>query len=415
MANVLGTLFQDIADAIRTKTGGTGTMAPADFPGEILSITGGSAEGRTTVWAEQEVAIDPGDGFGGGPATAALVVGNTYTVTWDGVEYECIADVVVTDASNGFGYPYIGNPALAAEVGAVGDDNGLPFVILYGPRHITGGEFNAIVVYANDTNNHTVGIYTEAVAVKPLWAEQTCDGFVLDSSMGAYMYTVNPSPVDLTVGETYVVKWDGAYYTCVVQDMSAMGEGAVGMGNLVPVGGTGNYEGFIVGCMQGMLFLAAFDNAAAHDVGLYQKQSSGSDEWIFAGGSFFPTAVTHTVEHNLGVVPDIVYVYVQGTGNPSGSLTQVMSAILISEKMFGNATATNGAEISYGAGTFYNTAYNNVVSVGSYVGLENSVASNSGELRGIYDVTETTFTVGGSNQRLSTDFGYSWYAFAKKS
>ena len=42
MANVLGTLFQDIADAIRTKTGGTDTMAPANFPAEILAITTGS-------------------------------------------------------------------------------------------------------------------------------------------------------------------------------------------------------------------------------------------------------------------------------------------------------------------------------------------------------------------------------------
>ena len=47
MANVLGELFQDIADAIREKTGGTETMSPADFPAEIGAITtgGGSVEG----------------------------------------------------------------------------------------------------------------------------------------------------------------------------------------------------------------------------------------------------------------------------------------------------------------------------------------------------------------------------------
>lgn len=38
MANVLGELFQDIADAIRTKTGGTETMKPASFPDQIMSI-----------------------------------------------------------------------------------------------------------------------------------------------------------------------------------------------------------------------------------------------------------------------------------------------------------------------------------------------------------------------------------------
>lgn len=36
--NVLGSLFQDIADAIRSKTGGTDKMAPNDFPDEIASI-----------------------------------------------------------------------------------------------------------------------------------------------------------------------------------------------------------------------------------------------------------------------------------------------------------------------------------------------------------------------------------------
>lgn len=42
MANVLGTLFQDIANAIRNKTGTTAKMAPNDFPTHINSIVVGS-------------------------------------------------------------------------------------------------------------------------------------------------------------------------------------------------------------------------------------------------------------------------------------------------------------------------------------------------------------------------------------
>lgn len=42
MANVLGELFQDIADAIRGKTGETGTMKPIDFPSAIQGIEAGS-------------------------------------------------------------------------------------------------------------------------------------------------------------------------------------------------------------------------------------------------------------------------------------------------------------------------------------------------------------------------------------
>ena len=47
MANVLGELFQSIADAIRGKTGETGTMKPIDFPSAIASIvTGGGGGGE---------------------------------------------------------------------------------------------------------------------------------------------------------------------------------------------------------------------------------------------------------------------------------------------------------------------------------------------------------------------------------
>lgn len=44
MANVLGTLFQNIANAIREKTGDTGTMKPAEFPEKIATISAGSGD-----------------------------------------------------------------------------------------------------------------------------------------------------------------------------------------------------------------------------------------------------------------------------------------------------------------------------------------------------------------------------------
>ena len=43
--NVLGALFQSIADAIRNKTGDTGKIVPADFPNEINSIVVGTSVG----------------------------------------------------------------------------------------------------------------------------------------------------------------------------------------------------------------------------------------------------------------------------------------------------------------------------------------------------------------------------------
>jgi hypothetical protein len=45
MANVLGELFQNIADAIRSKTGSTDTLKPNQFPEAIEGITGGGGGG----------------------------------------------------------------------------------------------------------------------------------------------------------------------------------------------------------------------------------------------------------------------------------------------------------------------------------------------------------------------------------
>jgi len=41
--SVLNDLFQDIADSIRTKTGGSDKLTPAQFPGEIAGISGGTS------------------------------------------------------------------------------------------------------------------------------------------------------------------------------------------------------------------------------------------------------------------------------------------------------------------------------------------------------------------------------------
>ena len=70
MSNVLGTLFQDIADAIRAKTGDTDTMKPAEFPAEIASIvTGGIASGAF------KYKSNTFNGYSGQPAVRNIVHG----------------------------------------------------------------------------------------------------------------------------------------------------------------------------------------------------------------------------------------------------------------------------------------------------------------------------------------------------
>ena len=67
MSNVLGTLFGDIAEAIRGKTGETGTMKPAEFPDKIAGISvggsgsaGGSVDGSGWLVASGQIDSDTG-------------------------------------------------------------------------------------------------------------------------------------------------------------------------------------------------------------------------------------------------------------------------------------------------------------------------------------------------------------------
>lgn len=113
MANVLSTLFQDIANAIRSKNGDTDKMKPIDFPEAILSIEGGGGgipdgyikpEGTLQItengivdvstYANAEVNVSTGGGGGGSgelvplkvtkngmyyPPTGNVEIGGTYT------------------------------------------------------------------------------------------------------------------------------------------------------------------------------------------------------------------------------------------------------------------------------------------------------------------------------------------------
>ena len=110
MANVLGTLFQDIADAIREKTGESGSMKPADFPAEILSIVTGAVgeEGDSPSTGESSGTVSG--------ATSKLMrykSGNFYPSSGRaiiqhglGVEPDMI---LVTNAKCGYGYGVIIN------------------------------------------------------------------------------------------------------------------------------------------------------------------------------------------------------------------------------------------------------------------------------------------------------------------
>ena len=113
--------------------------------------------GTITLMAEQEVAFTPGptDAYVG-RLTNALEIsgGQTYTVNWDGTEYECVC-VVAHSMS------MLGNLSFIGE----GDDTGEPFI--YTENESLGGSFGALDTSAS----HTVSVKTVEEVITPMAEE----------------------------------------------------------------------------------------------------------------------------------------------------------------------------------------------------------------------------------------------------
>jgi len=161
MANVLGTLFGNIANAIREKTGETGTMKPAEFPDKIKEIeVGGGGAQFTEYLAETTFTNAYQEGVGAfaylveiEAAVAEAWFANTkpVTVVYDGEEFSC-APQVLTEVDGSVG---VGN--LAAFGGTA---NGEPFgVAIIG---LDGGYCFLIGSTVDTTETeHTIRIYQE--------------------------------------------------------------------------------------------------------------------------------------------------------------------------------------------------------------------------------------------------------------
>lgn len=195
-----------------------------------------------------------------------------------------------------------------------------------------------------------------------LFEEKPCNGFSLDSTYGVYTVNVG-SAYTLVVGESYIVEWDGETYNCVAQDLSFLAAGVVGLGNFADFGGTGNGEpfGFLysaTGCT-----ICALDTATAHDVGLYQKQSSGggSVEGIvyvtFMNGdvelcktacmkgdcSIDPVECAKIAVPTKEPTVDTVYTYAGGWALTEGGEADVMALVDVSEDRVVYAVYTESA------------------------------------------------------------------------
>ena len=111
----------------------------------------------TTLMEEQALEFTLSDGFYMAPITNAfeIVVGQTYTVKWDGTEYERVCVVYHS-------MPTLGNLSFFGG----GDDTGEPFVYAYNASQ-AAGQFCTLDTSAS----HTISVKTTGEIVTPMAEE----------------------------------------------------------------------------------------------------------------------------------------------------------------------------------------------------------------------------------------------------
>ena len=128
--------------------------------------------GTVTVMAEQEVAFYDDKGslerYGNPADPFNIIEGQTYTVNWDGTEYECVCSV---GSEGGASFPYIGNLSIAG----LGDDTGEPFL------YTSAGLF----VTLDTSARHTINVKTTEETVTPMAKE------FLPAGMGTTVFYYN--------------------------------------------------------------------------------------------------------------------------------------------------------------------------------------------------------------------------------
>ena len=147
---------------------------PAGYPTKTM--------GTVTLMEEQALAFaSDGEGLYGAPLTNTLEIfeGQTYTVKWDGTEYECVCVVIGSIHA-------LGNKSI---IGA-GADTGEPF--FYGYSSNMGGGFNTLDTSAS----HTISVKKTGEIFTPMAEE-----FIPAAAIITYDSSTKTYSSDLTNGE----------------------------------------------------------------------------------------------------------------------------------------------------------------------------------------------------------------------
>ena len=147
----------------------------------------------TTLMEEQELEFAPTGSAGqyGAQLTEALdiVEGQTYTVNWDGTEYECVCSVFRS-------IPTLGNLSIMN----AGDDTGEPFVYMKGNGGSVGSAFGTLDTSAS----HTISVKRIEKTVTPMAEE-----FFPATALIAFDPNAGTLSSDLAYDELYARLLDG--------------------------------------------------------------------------------------------------------------------------------------------------------------------------------------------------------------
>ena len=119
------------------------------------------AMGTVTLMEEQEVAFvfnsESSVYAGSLPTGIEIAVGKTYSVNWDGTEYECVGEPAINGNAS-----ILGNPSLVG----LGDDTGEPFAYLYDNTETSG-----IFATFDTSASHTISVKTVGEVITPIAEE----------------------------------------------------------------------------------------------------------------------------------------------------------------------------------------------------------------------------------------------------
>lgn len=230
---------------------------PVEYlPDNVPYAIGGSIE----ILPETEAVYTEDDGFAITDAINGVEVGGTYTLTYNGVEYECTAqayDIGLEDA-----LILLGDASVVNGDGIYFESTGEPFAMMIVPPDyvpslgaganiipIDGATSVKISIVGNNEVIHKVdprclpegvpyieGSFVEILPETPV---------TLDESDGMALL---PSFPLLKADETYIINYNGVPYNCVCFDASTLGtpSGSFFIGNAAPLGLPDTGEPFLI-------------------------------------------------------------------------------------------------------------------------------------------------------------------------